>query len=335
MPLLSLATAAAGADDRADVRLSWPDGEIGLGDAKPDPDAGVSAGTLHAALDAYASVLADADPGAGHADLLAACAAERLCPPALAAVDMALWDRAARAAGVPVAALLAPGHARRVFVAAPIDAIDREGAARQAAQAAAQGYICVRVEVARGDDAGRLAAVRAAAGPRMAIRIAAGGRWADPDEALANLRALVGCGIELIEEPVRGLEALAAVRGASPIPVAMEAAAAEPHAAGAGAVDAVGLRVSRCGGISGLMQQGQAARRAGAHLYVTTGADGPLATAAAFHAAAALSVVGPVAPCGLEAGFGAPGGSPGLGVEDGMVAVPLEPGLLGSTAPIR
>ena len=100
-------------------------------------------------------------------------ACRRVCdePVALAAIDLALWDRAGRRAGRPVAALLTDAPAADVAVNATLSATDRAGAAAQAADAVAQGYECVKVKVGLGDDAGRLAAVRAAAGPaRRAAR---------------------------------------------------------------------------------------------------------------------------------------------------------------------
>ena len=47
------------------------------------------------------------------ADLLAACAAERDLPQALAAIDLALWDHASRRTGTPFAKLIDPRAADR------------------------------------------------------------------------------------------------------------------------------------------------------------------------------------------------------------------------------
>ena len=314
------------------VRLTWPDGSWGEGEAAPlEPYDGVSLTAVRAALDAYGAVLAAAAPDAPAGELLSACAAERPLRQALAAIDLALWDRQGRQAGTPVARLLAPGAARGVFVNATISAHDRAEAAAQAARAAAEGYICVKVKVGIGDDAGRVAAVRAGAGPRMAIRVDANGAWADPQEALAHLRSLVGAGIELAEEPVHGIESLRAVRALSPIPVAMDETGSELGALSAGAVDAICLKIARCGGITGLMEQAALARAAGAHVYVASSFDGPLGIAAGLHAAAALSASGPVAPCGLATLAWFDGLADVLPIRDGTMAVPSGPGLLGMT----
>jgi L-Ala-D/L-Glu epimerase len=254
-------------------------------------------GAVAAALDVYATILRDAGPVAAHDSLLAACAAERPLPQALAAIDLALWDREARRSGRRLADLLAPGAPQTVPVNATIGAEDRAGAAVAAAAAAAAGFGCVKVKVGVGDDAGRVAAVRAAVGTAVLIRADANGAWATPVEALANLRALAPSALELCEEPVHGAAALRAVRAESPVPVAVDESAGEPGAFAA--VDAVCLKVSRCGGITGLMSAAGRAREAGASIYVASTYDGPAGIAAGLHAAAALAIGGPVLHCGL------------------------------------
>jgi L-alanine-DL-glutamate epimerase-like enolase superfamily enzyme len=311
-----------------EVRLSFSAEDAGRGEAAPlEPYDGVPLAAVAAALEAYREVLRDAGPRDDHAALLAACAAERDLPEALAAIDLALWDRAGRRAGRPVAHLLAAGAASHVAVNATLGAEDRATAAAQAAAAAGAGFGCVKIKVGIGDDAGRVAAVRAAVGPEVAIRVDANGAWGDAQEALANLRALAPAGLEYAEEPVHGVAALRAVRAAGVVPVAMDETAAEPGAPGSGAADAVCLKIARCGGITGVLRDARAARAAGAAVYVASSYDGPLGIAAGVHAAAAL---GQVAWCGL-ATLGAFAGHDGmLAPEHGTIVVPSGPGLLAS-----
>jgi len=316
------------------VRLSWGDADFGIGEAAPlEPYDGVPLAAVVAALQAYASVLADADPRAGHLELLDACAAERGLPEALAAIDLALWDRAGRRAGLPVAQLLAAGAASSIAVNATLGAEDRAGAATQAAAAARAGFGCVKVKVGIGDDAGRVAAVRAALGPAIALRVDANRAWASVDEALAHLRALSPAGIEYAEEPLGGVAELRALRALSPVPLAMDETAAEPGAAGAGAADAICLKIARCGGITGVLRDARAARAAGSAVYVSSTFDGPLGVAAGVHAAAALAASGPVAHCGLATLASFEGLEEVLAPRGGAIAVPRGPGLLGARAP--
>jgi L-alanine-DL-glutamate epimerase-like enolase superfamily enzyme len=306
------------------VRLSFAPGDWGEGEAAPlEPYDRVPLAAVRAALDAYAAVLAGAGPDADPHELLAACAAERPLPQALAAIDLALWDRAARRAGTRLADLLAPGAPEAVPVNATIAAEDRAGAATAAERAALDGFRCVKVKVGVGDDAGRLAAVRAAVGPDVAIRADANGAWRTPEEALANLRALAPAGLELCEEPVHGVARMLAVRAASPVPIALDETAAEPGAAGSGAADAICLKISRCGGISGLLAQAALARAMGMEVYLASTYDGPLGIAAAVHAAA---VIEPDRPCGLAtlSLFDRPDPLPPRG---GRLSLPPGPGL--------
>ena len=311
------------------VRIDFGDGDFGMGEAAPlEPYDGVSLASVIAALDAYEAVLARASPRSTHAELLAACAAERALPQALAAIDLALWDRAGRRTGFPVAQLIAAGAVRSIAVNATIGLPDRAGAAEAAARCAEAGFRCLKLKVGIGDDAGRVAAVRAAVGDKMAIRVDANGAWQSPDEAVAHLRTLAPAGIELCEEPVHGLEAMRATRVRSPVPVAMDETAAERGAPGSGAADAVCLKISRCGGISGLLRDARAARAAGTKVYVASALDGPLGIAAGLHAAAGLRASGPVAYCGL-ATLATFEDVDLLAPRDGEIAVPAGPGLLG------
>jgi L-Ala-D/L-Glu epimerase len=305
------------------VELEADDGLVGVGEAAPlEPYDGVPLAAVRAALDVYAVVAGErAEP-----ELLEACRAERDLPQALAAVDLALWDLAGKRAGRPVAELISVEAARSIPVNATIGAEDRAGAASAAAAAAQADFDTVKVKVGVGDDAGRLAAVRAAVGPRVAIRVDANGAW-EVEEAVASLRALAPVGIELAEEPVHGVEALRAVRAEVDVPLAMDETAAEEGAAGSGATDAVCLKIARCGGITGVLRDAAEARIAGTVAYLGSSYDGPVGIAAAVHAAAGLTAGGPLPAHGLAtlAAFEDPGDR--LHAVRGAIRVPREPGL--------
>lgn len=308
------------------VAVSDDDGPTGYGEAAPLPAYdGTDVERIAEALASYRPVLMQS---AGHTgpQLLEAC--RRVCdePVALAAVDIALWDRAGRRRGKPIAALLTPAPAPAVAVNATLSATDRASAAAQAAAAVAAGYGCLKVKVGVGDDAGRLAAVRAAAGPETALRIDANGAW-DVEGAVRAIEALAPVGLELVEEPTHGLAAVRAVRERVATRVAIDETAAEHGALGAGVADAVCLKISRCGGIGGLLAAAALVRASGAEVYLASTYDGPLGIAAAVHAAAALAAHGPLPPCGLATlGLFADVEDP-LPVHAGRIAVPSGPGL--------
>jgi len=321
--------ASYGLIDRREIyelEIKGDDGVPGCGEAAPlEPYDGVSPARARAALEAYRVVLENSDDDLPGGELLDACRAADDLPQALAAVDMALWDRAGRRAGRPIAELLTEPVLDEVLVNATIGAEDRAGAAAAAGAARQAGFRCVKLKVGIGDDAGRVAAVRAALGPDAELRLDANGAWS-VDEAVAAIGALSSAGLELVEEPVHGLAALRAVRERVAVRIAMDESAAEPGALASGAADAVCLKLARCGGISGLLASASLVRAAGAEPYVASTFDGPLGIAAALHAAAALRLQPACGLATLELFAGAD--RCGLAVRDGAIAVPRGPGLL-------
>ncbi len=280
------------------VSLLDADGGYGHGEAAPlEQYDGVSVEQVERALESYRPVLARAESMSG-AGVLDACRRVMDLPAALAAIDLALWDRAGHREGKPVAALLTDRPATDVTVNATLSALDRAGGAEQAARAVRDGFTCLKVKVGTGDDAGRVAAVRAAAGAEVALRLDANGAWS-VEQAVSAIDALSPAGLELVEEPTHGLEGVREVRERVTVRVAIDETAAEHGALGAGVADAVCLKISRCGGISGLLAAAALVRASGAEVYLASTLDGPLGVAAAVHVAAALASRGPVPPCGL------------------------------------
>ncbi len=309
------------------LSLTAADGTRGFGEAAPLPGYdGVGIDDVRAALEDCRPLLADGDDVPLPA-LLAACARAAVLPQAIAAVDLALWDLAGRRCRRPVWRLLGDGEVAAdtpsIAVNATISALDRASAAGAAAAARADGFGTVKVKVGSGDDAGRLAAVRAAGGPELAIRIDANGAWS-VTEAIAVLRALSPAGLELCEEPVHGLDEIAEIAAAVEVPIALDETARAPGALDHRAATAVCLKISSAGGLSGLLDAAHRARTAGYEVYIASTFDGPLGIAAALHAAA---VIAPDRPCGLATlGLfeGRPDPFPATG---GRITVPAGPGL--------
>jgi L-alanine-DL-glutamate epimerase-like enolase superfamily enzyme len=308
------------------LTLTGADGVSGHGEAAPlEAYDGVSLERVQGALERYAPILEAADGRRG-AQLVEACRRVEDLPEALAAVDLALWDRAGRLAGKPVAELLSDGPAATVPVNATISALDRAGVAEAAARAVADGFTCLKVKVGVGDDAGRVAAARAAAGPEAALRLDANGAWSVA-EAVRAIDALSPAGLELVEEPTHGLAAVREVREQVAVRVSIDETAAEHGALAAGVADAVCLKISRCGGIGGLVGAATLVRLAGAEVYLASTLDGPLGIAAAVQVAAALAPRAPMPHCGLATlalfeDFEDP-----LPARGGEIALPAAPGL--------
>jgi L-Ala-D/L-Glu epimerase len=110
------------------------------------------------------------------------------------------------------------------------------------------------------------------------------------------------------------------------VPVAMDETAVAPGALESGATPIVCLKLSRCGGIGGLLEAAETVRRAGSEVYLASTLDGPLGIAGALHAAAVLR---PARPCGLATldAFEGLELDPALQVERGLMRAPTAPGL--------
>ena len=305
------------------VALEDEDGHVGLGEAAPLAGYhGVNVEDVLEALEAARRILAAATKGTPNQVLSEW--RRMAATPAVAAIDLALWDLEGRRARQPVWELLGAPAAEPVEVNATITAADRAGAAAEAAAARAADYRCVKCKVAIGDDAGRLAAVRAVLGHDVAIRLDANGAWSI-DEAVASLRALAPLRIELCEEPVRGLEQTRAVAEAVPdVPLALDETASAAGALEDRVCQAVCLKIAGCGGITGLLDAARTARASGYEVYLASTVDGPIGIAAALHVAAALT---PDRPCGLSTlGLFAEREDP-LAPNAGRIALPDGPGL--------
>jgi L-Ala-D/L-Glu epimerase len=298
------------------VWITDEDGVTGYGEAAPlEPYDGVSLARVEEALERYRPVLEGAGSMNG-AEIVDACRRVDDLPEAFAAIDLALWDRAGRRSGRSVASLIVDTPAASVPVNATLSALDRRGAAEQASRASEQGFSCLKIKVGVGDDAGRVAAVRASAGPHAILRLDANGAWS-VEQAVRSIEALSPAGLEFVEEPVHG--------------VAIDETAAEHGALTAGVADVVCLKISRCGGISGLLAAATLVRASGAEVYVASTLDGPLGIAAGVHAAAALASSGegghPNPACGLGTlGMFKDLANP-LAPVQGRIRVPEGPGL--------
>jgi L-alanine-DL-glutamate epimerase-like enolase superfamily enzyme len=117
------------------------------------------------------------------------------------------------------------------------------------------------------------------------------------------------------------------VRDRVAVRVSIDETAGELGALTAGVADAVCLKISRCGGIAGLLAAAALVRATGAEVYLASTLDGPLGVAAALHAAAALASRGPVPHCGLATlGMFADLENP-LPARNGAIELPSAPGL--------
>ncbi len=239
---------------------------------------------------------------------------ERTEPPPGYPVDA----HAARRAAEEAASGTWPAEVRhRVAVNALVPAVAPHEAAGLAAAAAVAGFRCVKVKVGTAPPAGdvaRVAAVRDAIGPGVALRADANGAW-DLESATRVLGAMAFYDLELVEEPVASLEDLARLRRRTTIPLAADECVRgmddARRLARLDAADAVVVKVQPLGGVAAAMAVVEAA---GVPAVVSSLYETSVGIAAGLALAAAL----PELPwaCGL--------GTAGLLAGD-VVADPLVP----------
>jgi O-succinylbenzoate synthase len=148
---------------------------------------------------------------------------------------------------------------RRVAVNAMVPRVPPDVAATLAVNS---GCSTIKVKVGDADSLDRVAAIRAACGPGVRIRLDANGAW-DVDTALRMLTVLSVYDIELVEDPVASLEELARLRGRIPMPVAAESAirttADARRLRDLEAADVIVLKPQRIGGVREALRAADAA----------------------------------------------------------------------------
>ncbi len=257
---------------------------------------------------------------------------------AIAGVDIALWDIAGQAAGLPVWRLL-QGEARAEVpvYAASIPWGDEASAVARVADYRARGFTRMKVKIGGPPRAAaaRIAAVRAAAGPEM--ELTADANWAFTlDEAIQVGRALEAHGYAWFEEPLRPEDehGYRLLRARCAVPLA----AGESNYTLDQAAPLVTDRtlsylqpnVTRSGGITEVLRMARLAAQHDVAYAPHVGMSGIICEAASLHLAAALPNAAvmecPLAGNRFKSDLAdlAPGAARAAG---GQLAVPQGPGL--------
>jgi len=159
------------------------------------------------------------------------------------------------------------------------------------------GCSAAKVKVAEGEDEARLEAVRDALGPSGRIVIDANGAW-DLDQARRALEVLGRYGVDLVEEPVSGLEDLAELRRRIDIPVAADESVTTVEAASrAGKLRAADVLVIKVQLLGGIREAMKAVEASGLPAVVSSMLETSVGVSAGLALAAALPDL--PYPCGL------------------------------------
>lgn len=259
---------------------------------------------------------------------------------AIAAIDIALWDLAARRAGEPLWKLLG-GASPQVRVYA--SGLNPDAPQDVAAARRDEGYTAFKLKIGFGAerDVANLRALRAALGEDTELMVDANQAWSLP-EALAQAPGLERFHLRWLEEPLRAdrpWEEWCALAHACDIPLAagenLAGSQAFDRALASGALGVVQPDLAKWGGFSGCLPVARkilaAGRRycphylgggigllASAHLLAAVGGDGLLEVDANPNPLRS-ALCGPLAT--VQGGFAALGHSPGLGIEPDLGAL--------------
>ncbi|MFQ5558224.1 MAG: o-succinylbenzoate synthase [Acidimicrobiales bacterium] len=324
-------TARGAIDERAGVIVALDDGEhVGLGEASPLP--GWSTETP---ADVQSALAAVAETIAGQHMPAIDAALDSLTdrPHSRAALVGAWLDVGARRARLPLARWLAGGVSRRVAVNALVTGGGVDDVTASSLTAVRRGHRAVKLKVGVADpghDVDRVRATRAAIGPDVELRLDANGAW-DHDTAVEVLTAVERFDIAYCEEPVSGIEAIAAVGSACGGRMAVDESVGgvdDVDRALAAGIGVVVVKIQTLGGSDRALEIAQRTVDAGATPVVTTFLGSAVDVTQSLHLAAAMG--GPaahglvtahllaadlaVAPP-VEAGAMTLPGGPGLGIE--------------------
>ncbi len=285
------------------VRVTTADGAEGWGEATPDPNVTgeTYAGTAETLRRDLAPALLGRDARDRGAAVRALDARVEGVPAAKAALDIALHDLVARALGVSLWVLLGGRAREHLEISRVVSMGEPEAMAAAAARHVADGFRTVKVKVGDpanpGLDARRLAAVREAVGPEVAIKVDANQGWRTPGVAIAAVRDAAPSRPAYVEQPVAwwDLEGLAEVRRQTGATIMVDEGCHGPRdmlrVVGLRAADLVNIKLMKTGGLVNALKLDAIAEAAGIVAQVGTMVESSIASAAGLHLALARANV--------------------------------------------
>jgi muconate cycloisomerase len=222
------------------VRMTDGDGRVGWGEAPALQDwggefgrsFGESAAIVRLVIDTYLAPAVKGVELGNLAELHARMdAVVKGYPYAKAAVEFAAYDLAGRWLNVPVHVLLGGKARSQIPVTHSIGLLPIEEAEREAAKVAAEGIRTIKIKVGVDPtrDVEMVKRVRAAVGDAVELCIDANEGYKTPGEAIATVRQMEPYRLKYVEQPVMGIERIAAVARAIDAPVMADESAWNAH----------------------------------------------------------------------------------------------------------
>lgn len=336
------------------VRVLTDEGIVGWGEAPVLKDWGgdhmryygeTPRTAIHVIEEILAPALAGEDPLRFEALHAAMDRAVKGHPYAKAAVDMALYDIAGKASGLPAYQLLGGCFRERVEVAHSIGLMEIEKAVEEALAVKEEGIRTIKLKGGRDParDVRLVEAVRKAVGDGVAICVDANQGYATPKVAVRAIRAMEEAAILYMEQPVEGIDAMAEVARRVETPLMADESAWTARdvieIVRRRAADMVSLYTTKPGGLFKAKKVAAVAEAAGLLCNVNGSVESGVGNAANLHLAASTAVasLACVLPVSTPAGKGR-GGIAGIyyqddlirepfAYRDGAIEIPARPGL--------
>jgi L-alanine-DL-glutamate epimerase-like enolase superfamily enzyme len=335
------------------IKLTTTSGIVGVGEATPLADwggdfgryYGETVGTVcHVVRDVLAPSLVGRRVESVGEVTSAMNTGLRGHPYAKAAIEMALHDALGKGAGLPVSAFLGGSIRSGVVLAHMIGLMPVAEAVAEAQAAVGDGIRALQVK-GNGDarrDVELIGRLRETLSGDVHLRLDANCGYRSVLEAVRAIKALADAGVDIIEQPIEGLDRLAAVRSEVSTPIIADESVWSPVDAQQlirdGAADAISIYVAKAGGLRPAREIAELADLAGVRCDVNGSLESGIGTAANLHLAAAAPAID--LPCVISAsapkgsGVAAAGryysddllASP-LTLRDGVLHVPEGPGL--------
>ncbi len=286
------------------LKISTDEGITGLGEAPAILSWGGEHGRYYGEdpgivcyliRECFAPMLEGADPFAVKNILAQADVDIRGYPYTKAMIESALFDIMGRSLGVPVYKLLGGAVRTEVRLCHSVGVAAPKDAAKEAIQVVEDGirWLQIKVPGEPAEDLAIVKEIRRQVGTDVTIFPDINRGYKSVKVAANSIKAMQGeAGISAVEQPVEGVDAMAAVCRAVEIPVIVDEGCWTPQDAieivKRGAADVISIYFTKSGGLIRAMEIGAIGRAAGLPTNVNGSLEGGVGNASNLHLAAAL-----------------------------------------------
>jgi muconate cycloisomerase len=211
------------------------------------------------------------------------------------AIDLALYDLAGKALGVPVYTLLGGCKREKIPAACEIAIVKPDEMVKEAQRLIKMGFKAIKVKAGRDvdEEVRGVRAIRDAIGQGVELRVDPNAGWSR-SETIKALKALDNCDVNYFEQPLPSwdLKGLAWIRKAMSIPIMVDESVWTPQdvirIAEAEAADIINIKITKAGGLMNSLKIYNTAEAVGIPCIVGTELESCVAIAAKLQLAASF-----------------------------------------------